>query len=375
MLCCSSARPILSPALVPVRKAADSALTEIERLARRLEPQLARTILAGLTAMGDRVDLDEIIRALETGDIARVLAVLGIEQEGSFLSLQALLMDAVFAGAGIATTAIRLSNATFGFNRLNPRLISWLQTYHLGLIREIGTSTKEAVRTLLIDGMTRGQNPRQTAVRIKEAVGLTERQARAVGNFRTELETFHLRRNGGGYRLGSRIDRVNGFQVLRPDSDGKPLDGISERRLRDFRFDGQLKRAVETGKPLTAAQIDKMVAAYRRKYLAFRARTIARTEALRATNVGVQDAWRQAIEAGKIAETQVRRMWIVARDERLCSVCAPIPGLNPKRGVKFDQPFATPNGPWNLPPIHPNCRCTIFIRQYEPSQLIDEATR
>jgi len=367
MLCCSSAH--ISPALVPVRKAADPATAEIEALASRLEPQLAQTILAGLNAMANAVDVDGILAALQTGDIAKVLAALGIDPEAAFVNLQPILLDGVYGGAAAAATQIRLTNATFGFNRLNPRLISWLQTYHLGLIREIGDSTKEAVRTLLIDGMTKGQGPRQTAVRIKEVVGLTERQARAVSNFRTELETFHERRTGGGYRLGAKIDRVNGFQVLKPDADGKPSDGITERRLRDFRFDGQLKRAVETGTPLKPAQIDKMVAAYQRKYLAFRARTIARTEALRTTNVGVQDAWRQAIEAGKIAETQVRRMWIVARDERLCSVCAPIPGLNPKRGVKFDQPFATPNGPWNLPPIHPNCRCTVSIRQWEPSQL------
>jgi hypothetical protein len=29
--------------------------------------------------------------------------------------------------------------------------------------------------------------------------------------------------------------------------------------------------------------------------------------------------------------------------------------MNPKRGVKFDQPFATGKGPVMLPPLHPNC--------------------
>jgi hypothetical protein len=83
----------------------------------------------------------------------------------------------------------------------------------------------------------------------------------------------------------------------------------------------------------------------------------------------VQDAWQQAIDTGRVPEAQVRRQWIVARDERLCESCGPIPRLNPKIGVKHGQPFATPNGPQWLPPLHPNCRCTVFIRQYEPQQI------
>jgi hypothetical protein len=368
MFICESTTPI-PPRAVAVRKAADPATAEVERLAGRLEPQLARAILGGLAAMGRDVDVEAVAAALARGDLAAVFAALRIDPEDAFSAVQPLLMSGVYEAGAAAATTIRMTGASFAFNRLNPRLISWLQTYSLGLIREIGDQTREAVRALLTDGMTRGENPRTTATRIKATIGLTERQARAVDNFRTELETFHQRRNGGGYRLGAEIDRRNGFQVLRPDADGAPRDGITERRLRDFRYDGVLRRAAEKSIPLRPDQVNRMVEAYRRKYLAFRARTIARTEALRTTNVGIQDAWRQAIESGSVPETLTRRMWVVARDERLCSVCAPIPGMNPRRGVRFDEAFATPIGPWNLPPIHPNCRCSVSIRQWEPAQL------
>lgn len=346
--------------------------SEIERLAEKLEPQLAKAILDGLKAMGDAVDLDAVVAALQTGDVSKVMAALNIDAASTFVGLSPAIQSGVYAAGAATAATIRLTGTQFVFNQLNPRLITWLQTYNLGLIREITDKTKEAVRGVLIEGMKAGENPRAVARDIKGVVGLTDRQAKAVMNFRKELETFHERRTGGGYNLGSKIDRVNGFQVFRPDEDGSPMDGITERRLRDFRFDGQLKAAMESGKPLTEAQIDKMVEAYERKFLAFRARTIARTEALRTTNMGVQDAWRQAIEEQKVQEPQVRRQWIVARDERLCEVCSPIPSMNPKRGVKFGQPFATPKGPWTLPPIHPNCRCTVFVRQWEPEQLQDE---
>lgn len=346
--------------------------SEIERLAEKLEPQLAKAILEGLKAMGDAVDLDAVVDALQTGDVAKVMAALNLDAAATFAGLSPAIQSGVYAAGAATAATIRLTGTQFVFNQLNPRLITWLQTYNLGLIREITDKTKEAVRGVLIEGMKAGENPRAVARDIKGVVGLTDRQAKAVMNFRKELETFHERRTGGGYNLGAKIDRVNGFQVLRPDEDGSPMDGITERRLRDFRFDGQLRAAMESGKPLTEAQINKMVEAYERKFLAYRARTIARTEALRTTNMGVQDAWRQAIEEQKVQEPQVRRQWIVARDERLCEVCSPIPSMNPKRGVKFGQPFATPKGPWTLPPIHPNCRCTVFVRQWEPEQLQDE---
>lgn len=366
-------RPRFTPPQNVVAKAGkDELLTEIEKLAKKIEPVLARAIMAYLQGLKDSVDLQALADALATGDIGKVIGLLagadlGAAQEQATDAIQ----QAVWGGAAIATVGINdgIRGIHFAFDKLNPRLVTWLQTYSLNLIRQINAETKEAIRDKLIVGMTAGQNPIAVARQVKGAIGLTTRQAKAVANYRKELETFHLKTSAGGYGLGQKIDRVNGRQVFKPDEDGTPMDGIDLRRLRDFRYDGQLASAMKTGKPLTPAQIDKMVAAYERKYLRHRSETIARTEALRTTNYGVQDAWRQAIEAGKADEALVRRQWIVAKDERLCEVCAPIPKMNPKRGVKFDQPFASPKGPVMLPPVHPNCRCTVFLRQWEAEQL------
>lgn len=350
-------------------------LTDVEALAAKLEPGLAKAILDALKAQKDAVSLDAILEALKAGSIDKVLAALNIENiEALFTGVKDKATQAAWAGAALAGPAItlQLRGTTFAFDQLNPRLIDWLRQYNLGLIKSITESTRDAVRGVLVDGMTAGKNPIAVARQVKGAIGLTERQAKAVARFRSELESFHTRRTGGGYNLGAKKDKVYGLDVFKPDASGKPKDGITERRLRDFRFDGTLARAVETGKPLSEAQIDKMVARYEERWLKYRAQTIARTEALRTTNVGVQDAWRQAVEKNKVSESLLRRMWIVAKDERLCEICAPIPGMNPKRGVKFGQPFATPKGPQMMPPSHPNCRCTIFIRQWEPSQLADE---
>lgn len=364
-------RPLCDPRAI-VFKAKGGDITAVEALANKLEPGLAKAILDALKAQGAAVPLDALVAALESGDVGKVIALLDTpEVTAAFSKLTAPLQQAVYAGGalGAGTIASEVRGAAFVFDQLNPRLLTWLQTYNLGLIREIGEQTKEGIREYLLAGMTAGRNPKDVAREVKTVIGLTDRQSRAVFNFRRELETFHQRQSAGGYNLGAKIDRVNGTQVLRPDEDGLPKDGITERRLRDFRFDGQLKQSMATGKPLSKAQIDKMVEAYQRKYLAYRSRTIARTEAIRTTNMGIQDAWRQAIESGKVPEALVRKRWVLTRDERLCKVCGPIPSMNPQRGVTMGQPFATPKGPVTIPPAHPNCRCSITFRVWEPEQL------
>jgi hypothetical protein len=366
-------RPKLIPPEAVILKAKQSDLDLVARLAAKLEPSFAAAVMSYLDGITQEVSLAALIRALKAGNISEVIGILAALDTGAAQAkLATSVQNAVWGGGAIAATQInaQLKGVTFAFDKLNPRLVSFLQTYTLRLIREIHDTTKEAVRGSLIAGMTAGDAPAAATARaIKEGIGLTKRQQAAVNAYRKELETFHERSSAKGWKLGGKTDQANGHQAFREGPDGKPLDGVMERRLRDFRYDKTMIKAMESGKPIPPEKIDKMVAAYRRKYLRFRSMTIARTESLRATNYGVQDAWRQAIEGQKVCEGLVRRKWKVGADERLCSVCAPIPGLNPAKGVKFGESFATPNGPTFLPPIHPNCRCTVFIRTYAASQL------
>jgi hypothetical protein len=354
----------------PVRKARSDDLKALaERLAEQFEPKLATAIKAVIDKASGAVTLEALVAALQKGDVGQVLAAIQAAM-GSATAVagpvQTALQDMLWAAGSLtALKAPPLARVEFHFDRLNPKLVDWTQRYTFDLIRQVNSTTVEAVRSILQQQMLAGDAPKAAAQKIKDVVGLTERQAKAVLNFRKELETFHLRRGAKAWNLGSTPDKVHGDQVLKPDLNGLPKDGVLARRLRDFRFDRTLRKAMETRKPLTAAQIDKMVDRYAERWRAYRARTIARTESLRTTNVGVQDAYRQAIESGALSEALVRRVWVVAHDERLCTVCAPVPGMNGD-GVPFQQPFQTPTGPIFLPPLHPNCRCTVFIRVLEP---------
>lgn len=355
------------------RKDDDIALAE--RLALQFEPAVAKAVLQLLDSSADMLDTDALLEALQSGQPYKVLEIVDQAMAAAEAAMQGKLayeLQDVLWGVGIAVanTAPALVRAEFNFDRINPALGQWLTEYDLGLIRQINATTKESIRGVLIESMRNGVGPMAQARKVKDIISLTARQGAAVSNFRRELETFHTKRSAAGWGLGTTPDKVNGKTVFRPDVNGDPRDGILNRRLRDFRFDPSLQKALDTRKPLSPAKIDQMVAAYARRYRAYRAQTIARTESMRTANVGVQEAFRQAIEKGVLSEDLVRRRFILTKDERLCEVCAPIPGLNPPEGVKFAQPFATPIGPVMLGPIHPDCRCTVFIYTVEPQSLV-----
>ena len=366
------------PGYSPFAKANTPSMEEIEALARKLEPGLAKTILDALKVQAESANLADIEDALKAGDVERVLRALNLQQAlEDFQAMRNQLASIIAAGGNLAAgMATRLTGVGVVFDALNTDVTDYLRDYSLALVREITENTRAGIRDALMNGLRKGQNPRETAIQVRQVIGLTERQAAAVARFRVELETFHERRSAKAWNLGGKISRApGGAQVFAVDENGDPIDGINARRLRDFRFDRTLQNAMKTGKPLTPEQIDTMVQRYAERWRKYRSQTIARTESIRALNAGAMETWRQAIKAGKFPEALVRRQWIVAKDERLCRICRPVPKLNPPRGVAFGQPFKTPKGPKMMPPLHPNCRCTVFVRMWEPAQLAKEEER
>lgn len=352
--------------------------SDIEALAEKLEPALAKAVRDLIKDHVASVNLDDLEAALKEGRTYRVLDIIGDVDPVKAQAVRDALQNAVWAGGALATQSPVLNEARFAFQRLNPHLITWLERYSLNLITDIGEGTRAAVRSALVEGMTKGVNPIQQARQIKQAVGLTEAQAKSVANYRRELETFHLKRSAKSWGLGNERSKLSGVEVMPIDpKTGRPKDGIEARRLRDQRYDGQLKRAMEKRQPIPPEKIDKMVDRYQERMIQNRARTIARSESLRATNVGVHEAWRQAIEERKVDGSLVRKRWVLAKDERTCRICNGIYKAQPKRGIPLEALFANPNGiaPLKGPIAHPNCRCTTFVQLFEPSQLAEEIAK
>lgn len=88
-----------------------------------------------------------------------------------------------------------------------------------------------------------------------------------------------------------------------------------------------------------------------------RAEEIARTETMMASNVGQQEAWRQAAD-DDLLTGQEKQEWIVTPDDRLCPDCEDMDGEQAGLDDTFhSQEFGDVDGP----PLHPRCRCTVGI--------------
>ncbi len=303
----------------------------LQQLAERLEPTLRAAFLRFLNSL--RPDqLPGLIARLESGDVAAVVdLIFGTEAVTSATAA----LRSTFAESMLRLVRTRSRDLSASLRLtveapvFSPTLIRAVRRWEDDAFRRVLEDTRNGLRETIAAELTRGIGPRQVAVALKSDVslaGLTAYDAKIVQSFREALE------------------------------EGRVKDALG-RALRDKRYDKSL-----TGKALKPEQIEKMVAAYRRKLVAFRSETFARTAAIQAANEASSESWRAAVAQGAIPAAEVKRYWVVAQDERLCKICAPIPRMNPD-GVALDGTFMTPNGPREGPTMHPGCRCTVFVRR------------
>ncbi len=230
------------------------------------------------------------------------------------------------AGAATFTSIRKDFSAQFVFDRLAPQTQQAAEDWSAQFVREIGDDLRVTINATVQDGVLRGLGPEEMALGIRDSIGLTRFQARAVQNYRRALD-------------------ANSPKSL-------------EYRLRDARFDTTTEAAIAAGAPLSREQIDARVARYKQRYLSDRALTIARYETLYASNAG-------AYAAVKTVNRPVVKRWLLAPDESVCPRCRSIVEIQPE-GVALDEPFHWEHGKHggkiSFPPLHPKCRCTATYR-------------
>lgn len=148
------------------------------------------------------------------------------------------------------------------------------------------------------------------------------------------------KREGGIIGLNSQqTDAV--IRAARELASGDPTQMLNYlgRKRRDARFDGLVRKAMEAGKPLSQADIDKITGRYKDRLLKLRGETIARTEMLNGLRAGRHEQWQQAIEKGLDAN-RVRVTWGATGDARTRDTHM----LLNKTKVKFGQVFTTLTG-------------------------------
>jgi hypothetical protein len=312
---------------------------ELEMLARRLEPAIRRAFEQAVAGVRSQVQLDLLAELLRAGQVDAVLDALGFDAE-RFSPVAESVRQAFVAGgdAGLKelpTLSLRQqvrggynpSTDTpllrFGFDMRNQGVENWLQQNSSRLITGVVEDQRVLVRQLLTRGMAAGINPRQTALELVGRVGETGRRSGGVVGLTAQQSQFV----------------ANVRQQLASGDPGQ-MAAYFDRQRRDKRLDGIVKRAIAAGKPVSQADIDKIAGRYSDRLLALRGEMIARTESLTAMNAGRDEAYRQQIEAARLAPENVTCGWSDTGDDRTRNSHRAMNGQ--KR--RFGEPFQTPSG-------------------------------
>lgn len=218
------------------------------------------------------------------------------------------------------------------FDVTNDRAVYQAKRNELELVQGLSQETRENVRAIVVDGTRTSANPREMARDIKESIGLTPHQEKAVRSYR---------------------------QALRDQDWSNALS----RELSSGQGDRTVRRLQRDGGALTESQIEELTERYRQNALKWRAETIARTESAKNVHAGLDESFRQAIERGDVEVDQLQKEWIhAARGRNSRPDHAAMHGTQ----VGFLEDFVFSDGTRMKYPHAPgapvehvaNCRCT-----------------
>lgn len=277
----------------------------INREAREtLARVLARDFNDIISSFSTSIDREALSQAIAGGGRVSV-----VEQSMGMGVLQADLAAAFAADftAGVLEGArIGLRFAPPEFASIPPDLVTQLAADFIDtrvgdLLVEVSRNTKRGVQQSIQNVLLDQLSPTQAAAEIAENVGLTQRQAKAVENFRAKATR----------RL-----------IPTPQADTR-----------------QARAAVE-----------REVNAYRARSLSRRGELIARHEMQNAIQTGERQLWEVAVQQGEVLREEVYKTWFTSGDP--CEICIPLHGQTVPMNESFGE-FEAPPDP------HVGCNCYL----------------
>lgn len=290
---------------------AERALFErIQRQAERLAPEARRRLLAAFDLIRNAMPEAELLRALRTGSLDRMLTEALSDQtlDNAFSALRGTIdREALRAGESWHRVLPPRIRARASFDYLNPRVITAVRNLDTRTIDALKVEVRESVRQAAIEGIEAGVNPRVVANRIHGAVGLAPSQEQAVANFRRQLlegDRAALRRV-----LGRGVIRTpDGTEIVRSGHAGGR--GLTARDL------ALLERKLGE-KPLTPAEVNRHVENYRKRLLALNTEAHTKSIALDAQRTAQRASWQSAIDRGIVDASRLVRTWVTVGDSRV----------------------------------------------------------
>ncbi len=325
----------------------------LDQLIDAWDPILRRAFLEAVNNMRSQADVQQIVRMLESRDVAGALAAVGLDPV-AFRPFDKAITDAFEAGGNFTAKALPVIRDAAGFKTVfqfairNPAAEAWLRDHSSTLVREVLDDQRDMIRGFLTEGLARGANPRTSALDLVGRIGASGR------------------REGGS--LGLTSSQEGWVRAYADELASNKPGAALERALRDRRFDAAVRRAAEKGEAVPAELRAKMVASYRNRSLRYRAETIARSETLRSLHQAQDESMRQAVAGGAVQQDNVTGVWRVAkpRGKNARESHTPMDG----QVARFGRPFTTGSGIKIMFPGDPNapisetasCRCFREMR-------------
>ena len=299
---------------------------DVQAAVERLEPRLRAAFMQAIQNVTSAIRLIQLEEMIRAGNVEGAIDALRLEQ-GFFGPLYEAHRESYITGGGLILSEVKVkdpfdgSRFVIGFDGRAVRAERWVQEQSSRLITEIIEDQRDMARAVIREGLEQGQNPRTTALEIAGRVN------RATGQ-----------REGGFIGLTSQ----QAAWVRNAEAELRGLDaGYFDRAARDKRYDGTIRKAIDSGKALSGADVARIVRRYKDRLLKARADLIAENESLTALRAGQMEGLRQLVDTGKVRDDQIERTWSDTGDGRTRPAHRAMRGQK-VRGV--NEPFVFPDG-------------------------------
>lgn len=273
---------------------------QLDLIAKRRERAVYNAFVQVIQSIRDQAVIQEITRALEVGNVERVLDLLQLDQ-ATYEPLENEILQSFRQGGltgadQVGKIPMQEGELVARFNIRAPEAEAWAAAMSSRLVVEIVDTQRDMLRETIRRGLADGRNPRSVALDIvgrlpKGAkqrsggfIGLTWNHADWIYNARRELEELN--------------------------------PAYFERKLRDKRFDRTIAKAIRDEKPIPRDVIDNAIYRMQGRAEKYRGEVIARTESINALREGQQQAIQQSFETSDVLEKEVTRTWDSSGDSR-----------------------------------------------------------
>lgn len=320
------------------------------QLLARFDREIAEAFVLAIAEARAAVDMAALAQAIDAGDLMRAGQLLRMDDATLFRVTEAVRGGYIAAGQSVAQVAPG-GVGVFAFDGRHLRAEAWVRQHAGTLVQSIADDTLPILRSVVQDGLERGRGGAAVARDI------TGRLNRLTG-----------RREGGFLGLTSQQTDA----AIRARAQLTNLDkSYFTRQLRDRRYDAMVRQAIESGKPLSAADIERITMRYRDRMAKYRGEMIARNEAHTALAQGQREGWQQMIDSGKVKDVLKSWQWNAGSQKEPRQDHQ---AMSSMPGIPFDQPFTMADGAQMMHPHDPaggpqhsiGCRCTVMYRPILP---------